>query len=82
MDDLPSEPCHAPKFGKGSKSTNAAPTYIGRSVHCLSEKNGIAVRLPYVYRYTLLIPDETNASLHSFAGLFETAVVTYHFLSY
>lgn len=33
-------------------------------------KEAVSNNMPYVYLYTLLVPLETNASLHSFAGLF------------
>ena len=46
LDDLRSEPCHAPKLGKGCKSANIAPTCIGRSVRCLPKINRTAVHVP------------------------------------
>jgi hypothetical protein len=44
--DLHSELCHAPKSGMDCKFANVAPICIGRSVRCLSEINGTAVRIP------------------------------------
>jgi hypothetical protein len=53
---------------------------MDRSVLCPSEIYRTAASVPYVYRYTSLIPLETNASLHNFAGLFERAFASYYSL--